>query len=178
MDLVQKGQTADLADTFKQLKLTASWTEAADLDVAAAYEKKDGTKGLVYFGNQGDLNAFPFIKLDKDAGVGNKAAAGGNQETLKVTKLDDIKTLHLIVWDYGNIERGEPGRFGGVKIALIDDTGANHTVKLDGNNLANVVVLATIDNASAIGPKLVNTSKSGVLKGLKTDQQLWDIANS
>lgn len=178
MELVQKGQTANLSDTFTQLKLTASWTEAADLDLAALWEKKDGTKGLVYFGQLGDLNAFPFVKLDKDAGVGNKVASGGNQETLKVTKLDDMKTLHLLVWDYGHIERGEPGRFGGVKIALLDDTNTNHTVKLDGSTLANVIVLATIDNASAVGPKLVNTSKFGVLKGLKNDQQLWDIANS
>jgi tellurite resistance protein TerA len=178
MDLIQKGQTAELSDTFKQIKLTASWTEAADLDIAALYEKKDGTKGLVYFGQLGDLNAFPFIKLDKDAGVGGKVASGGNQETMKVTKLDDMKTVHLLVWDYGKIETGEPGRFGGVKIALVDDTNASHTVQLDGANLANVVVLATIDNNSAVGPKLVNTSKFGVLKGLKKDQQLWDVANS
>lgn len=179
MELVQKGQSANLSDTFKQLKLTASWTEAADLDIAALYEKKDGSKGLVYFGSLGDLNAFPFIKLDQDAGVGNKAAAGGNKETMKITKLDDMKTVHLLIWDYGNIERGEPGRFGGsVKVALVDDTGTDHTVSLDGSTIANIAVIATIDNSSPVGPKLTNTSKFGTLKGLKSDQQLWDIVNS
>lgn len=179
MELVQKGQTANLSESFKQLKLTASWLEASDLDIAALWEKRDGTKGIVYFGKLGDLNAFPYIKLDKDAGVGDKVAAGGNQETLKITKLDDMKTVHLVVWDYGNIQRGEAGRFSGsLKVVLVDDTNTNHTVKLDGSTLANVVVIATIDNSSPVGPKLVNTSKFGTLKGLDRDDPLWAIANS
>jgi uncharacterized protein involved in tellurium resistance len=178
MDLATKGQTAELNETFKQLKLTASWTEAADLDIAALYEKKDGSKGLVYFGQMGDLNAFPFMKLDKDAGVGDKVGSSGNQESMKITNLDQLKAVHLIVWDYGNIEKGAVGRFGGVKLSLKDDTGADHSVSLDGGSMANVVVIASIDNSSPIGPKLVNASKSGTLKGLKSDQQLWDIVNS
>lgn len=176
MDLVQKGQTAEL-ESITGIKLTASWTEAADLDIAALYEAKDGRKGMVYFGSKGDLNGFPHMKLDKDAGVGDKG--GANQETMKIAKLDDMKIVHLCIWDYGNVQKGEPGRFGGtVKVELVDNNSTSHAVKLDGNPIANVVVIATIDNSSPIGAKLINTSKSGVLKGLSNSQQILDIANS
>jgi tellurite resistance protein TerA len=50
-------------------------------------------------------------------------------------------------------------------------------VILDTGDMGNVALIATIDNSSPIGAKLVNTSKAGTLKGLKKLQDLMEIIN-
>jgi hypothetical protein len=55
----QKGQE-DFVD-IKQLKVSMQWTTATDFDLAAAYESKDGQRGLIYFGQLGCLDVFPHI---------------------------------------------------------------------------------------------------------------------
>jgi len=62
MDLVQKGQEANIGG-IKQCMVTLKWTTSTDFDLAAVYEGKDGKTGLVYFGELGDLNAFPLFNL-------------------------------------------------------------------------------------------------------------------
>jgi len=180
MELIQKGQEAEL-DTIKGLKATLTWHESADFDLAALYEMKDGSDGLIYFGNKGDLNASPFIKVGGDAGVGDTVDSGGeNKETLKMTKLDEnVKAIHLVCWDWAKVNSGEHARFAesDVKLEIVDDSGNNHNVKLDCGDLGNVVVVATIDNSSPIGAKFVNTSKAGTLKELKESKQLLEIAH-
>jgi tellurite resistance protein TerA len=44
--------------------------------------------------------------------------------------------------------------------------------------MGNVCCIGTIDNSSPMGAKLVNTSKVGTLKGLKSSDQLMEIAKS
>jgi uncharacterized protein involved in tellurium resistance len=183
MELVQKGSSVDL-DTIKALKATLTWHESCDFDLAALYEMKDGSEGIIYFNNKGDLNTSPFIKVGEDAGVGDTVdggAGGENQETLKMTKLDEnIKTIHLICWDWGQIQNGGHARFAesDVKLSIVDDSGNNHDVKLDCGDMGNVVIVATIDNSSPIGAKFINTSKAGTLKGLKDSKQLLEIARA
>ncbi len=174
MELKQKGAEANVGG-FKQLMVSMKWTTAADFDLAAAYEDKNGKQGLVYFGEQGDLNAFPFMQLSGDEGVGDKG--GDNEETMRITKLDDMKYVWLMCWDYGKVQDGTPARFkdSDVTLAVMDDQGATHEVSLDTGDMGNVALLATIDNSSPIGAKLVNASKAGTLKGLKNIQQLVDI---
>jgi tellurite resistance protein TerA len=176
MELKQKGSEANVGG-FKQLMVTMKWTTAADFDLAAAYEGKDGKQGLIYFGEQGDLNAFPFMQLSGDEGVGD--TGGDNEETMRITKLDDMKYVWLLCWDYGKVQDGAPARFGDsdVNLTVMDDKGASHNVNLDTGDMGNVALLATIDNSSPVGAKLVNSSKAGTLKGLKTLQQLMDIIN-
>ena len=60
MELKQKGSEANVGG-FKQLMVSMKWTTAADFDLAAAYEAKDGNIGLVYFGELGDLNTLPSV---------------------------------------------------------------------------------------------------------------------
>ena len=177
MELAQKGQQAELG-AIKQFMVSLKWTTAADFDLAAAYESKDGKTGLVYFGEKGDLNAFPFMQLSGDEGVGD--AGGDNEETMRVMKLDDMKYVWILCWDYGAVQNGTPARFAGsdASVSLMDDAGANHKVTLDTGDTGNACVMATIDNSSAMGGKFVNTSKAGTLKGLKNLDQLMAIINS
>jgi len=176
MELKQKGSSANVGG-FKQLMVSMKWTTAADFDLSAAYETKEGKQALVYFGDMGDLNAFPFMQLSGDEGVGDKS--GDNEETMRITKLDDMKYVWILCWDYGKVQDGAPARFKGsdVTLTLMDDRGESHKVTLDTGDMGNVALIATIDNSSPIGAKLINSSKTGTLKGLKTLQQLMDIIN-
>jgi len=174
MELKQKGTSANVG-SFKQLMVSMKWTTAADFDLAAVYEDKSGKSGLVYFGELGDLNAFPFMQLSGDEGVGDKG--GDNEEIMRITNLDDMKTVWILCWDYGKIQDGSPARFkeSDVRLSVADDRGVNHNVILNTGDLGNVALIATIDNTSPIGAKLINSSKAGTLKGLKTLEQLLNI---
>ncbi|OQX17051.1 MAG: hypothetical protein BWK80_39695 [Desulfobacteraceae bacterium IS3] len=177
MELKQKGSEANVG-SFKQLMITMKWTTAADFDLSAAYETKEGKQGLVYFGELGDLNAFPFMQLSGDEGVGDKG--GNNEETMRITKLEDMKYVWILCWDYGKVKDGSAARFkdSDVSLTVIDDKGASHGVKLDTGDMGNVALIATIDNSSPIGAKLINASKAGTLKGLKTLEDLMSIIKS
>lgn len=177
MELKQKGQEAQLGG-IKQFMVTLKWTTATDFDLAAAYEAKDGRTGLVYFGEMGNLNEFPFMQLSGDEGVGD--TGGDNKEEMRVMKIDDMKYLWILCWDYGAVQEGKPARFAGsdVEVSVMDDSGTSHAVTLDTGNTGNVCVVATIDNSSAMGAKFMNTSKAGTLKGLKDLNQIMQIIQS
>ncbi len=171
---------ADLttAECIQGLMIAMQWSTAADFDLAAVYEAKDGKEGLVYFGELGDLNKFPFMQLSGDEGIGDKG--GAKEETMQIAKLDDMKFVWILCWDYGKIQDGSAARFreSDVVLSVIDDKGAAYSVKLDTGDMGNVAVIATIDNSSPIGAKLENTSKTGTLKGLKTLDDLMGIIRS
>jgi len=177
MELEQKGASAALGG-LKQFMVSLKWTTATDFDLAAAYQKKDGTNGMVYFGELGNLNEFPFMQLSGDEGVGD--TGGDNEETMRVMKIDDMNFIWILCWDYGAVQDGKPARFEGsdVTISLTDDTGNSHQVTLDTGDIGNVSVVATIDNTSAMGANLTNSSKSGTLKGLANLDQLMGIINA
>lgn len=177
MQLAQKGASANVGG-FKQLMVSMKWSTPIDFDLAAAYVAKDGREGLVYFGDLGDLNVFPFIQLSGDEGVGDKG--GENEETLRITKLVDMKYVWIFCWDYSQVQAGANARFkeSDITLSVIDDTGNNHLVKLDPSINGNTALIATIDCSSPIGSKLINTSKASTLNGLNDLQQLLDIAQS
>lgn len=177
MELKQKGEQANVSG-FAQLLVTMKWTNAADFDLAAVYEKKDGTPpGLVYFGDKGNLNQFPFMQLSGDAGVGDKG--GANEETMRITKLDGLSKVHIICWDYGKIKTGSAARFkdSDVSLYVVDDKGTTYNVNLDTGDMGNTTIIATIDNNNPIGAVLINTSKAGTLKELKQIDSLMAIIN-
>jgi len=177
MKLAQKGAAAEV-DSFKQLLVTMKWTTAADFDIAAAYETKEGKNGLVYFGEKGNLNEFPHMSLSEDAGTGD--AGGENEEKLRISSLDAFKFIWILAWDYGKVQEGTPARFAGSDVSLVvmDDKGTTHDITLDTGDMGNVAVLATLDNSSPMGAKLVNSSKAGTLKGLNDLNQLINIISS
>lgn len=182
MELVQKGQEANLEnDALKQAIVEMSWNSAADFDLAVLIEKKSGGLDMCYFGSLGNLNGWPFMKLSGDAGIGDTVDSGGNKETMRIAKLDDdIAKAHIVVWDYGMVQKGKPARFSDsdVKVKLLDQNGSSHDVSLDTGDAGNVCILASIDNSSPIGAKLVNTSKAGTLKGLSNASTILEIVNS
>lgn len=176
MELKQKGSEAFIA--IKQLMVSMKWTTAADFDLAAAYEGKDGKIGLVYFGELGDLNNFPFLQLSGDEGVGD--SGGDNEETMRITKLDDMKFVWILCWDYGMVQNGQGARFkdSDITLTIMDDAGKSTSVAIDSGDLGNVCCIATIDNVSPMGAKLINASKTGTLKGLKNLDQLMTVIRS
>ena len=177
MELAQKGSEAQVGG-LKQFMVTLKWTTATDFDLAAAYESKDGRTGMVYFGDLGNLNEFPFMQLSGDEGVGD--SGGDNEETMRVMNLEEMKNIWIICWDYGAVQDGKPARFSGsdVTVSLMDDSGTNHDVKLDSGDTGNISVVASIDNSSPMGAKLINESKAGTLKGLSNLDQIMAIINS
>lgn len=162
MELTEKGASAEVGG-FEQLICTMKWTTAADFDLAAVYEKDDGKLEMVYFNKKGSLNEAPFIQLDKDAGVGDQG--GDNSETLRITKLDGKKKVHLIGWDYGQIKKGAAARFDGsdIQIEVKDNTGTTHDVKLCAGEMGNAALIATIE-VTPLGAKLTNNSKAELFK--------------
>ena len=174
MELKQKGSEANVG-VFKQLMVSMKWTTAADFDLSAAYEDKNGKYGLVYFGELGDLNDFPYMQLSGDEGVDD--TGGDNEETMRITKMDDMKQVWILCWDYGKVKTGAPARFkdSDITLTIMDDKGTSHNMGLDTGDLGNVALIATIDNTSPIGPKLINSSKAGTIVGLSNLQQLLDF---
>jgi len=177
MELKQKGASASVG-TFKQLLVTMKWTTAADFDLCAVYESKDGRKGLVYFGDMGDLNGFPYMQLSGDEGVDD--SGGDNEEQMRIASVDEMKYVWILSWDYGKVQDGSPARFkeSDVSLNVMDDRGTSHDVALDTGGMGNVALIATIDNSSPVGAQLVNTSKAGTLKGLTNLNQLVAIIES
>ena len=175
MELAQKGDEAFIP--VKQLMVSMKWSTAADFDLAAAYETKEGKQGMVYLGDLGDMNAFPYMQLSGDEGVGD--SGGDNEETMRITRLDDMSKVWIFCWDYGQVQTGQAARFEGsdVNLNIIDDSGKTVSVPLNTGDTGNVACIATIDNSSPMGAKLINTSSAGTLKGLKTLEQLLTIVD-
>uniref|UniRef100_A0A6M3IZS6 Uncharacterized protein n=1 Tax=viral metagenome TaxID=1070528 RepID=A0A6M3IZS6_9ZZZZ len=156
-----------------------TWTSEIDFDLAALTEMKSGEPQFFYFGNRGMIDKSPYIALDHDAGVGDKEDVGGNQEILRIDKLNDVKKVHLFCWDYKEVQQGGHARFheSDIKIAITENNETEHTVSLDSVEIGNVVLLATIDNTDPSGARFVNRSEIETLKHLNDSQQFINIAN-
>jgi tellurite resistance protein TerA len=159
----------------KQLTASLKWTTAADFDLAAAYESKDGKRGLVYFGDLGQLDAFPYIHLKRDEGVGD--LGGHKKEDLIINNLEVMNSVWLFCWDYSMVQEGRKARFKESDVSLtISDESGNHTnIEIETGEKGNVCYFASIDNSHPKGAKLTNTRLAGTLLGLKTIEQLMAL---
>lgn len=173
MEIVQKGEPTGNHKFVVSLR----WSTAVDFDLAAGYETRQGKQGLIYYGNRGDLNCFPFIELSPDEGVDE--ADGDCEETLLVGSIDEMKYVWLFCWDYGQIQTGSDARFADsdAQVTLTEDTGETYAAKLDTVSSGNVCIVATIDNSDPQSLRVDTDSKSGTLKGLKNLSQLLAIVN-
>ena len=149
---------------IKQLMVSLKWTKAVDLDLMAFYKSKDGQVGGVFSdqypgGTRGDLYAFPFIQLDQDAGLG--ATAGENQETIRITKLDDMAEVYICTLNYSDAAQGKEVSFAEYDghVVVVDDTGESFGIPLESTDKGHAVVIAKIDNTNPIGAKLINENK-------------------
>ncbi|GBC59865.1 hypothetical protein DENIS_0806 [Desulfonema ishimotonii] len=162
MELKQKGANAVLGE-FKQLKVDLVWTAAVDLDLMAFYRTRDGRSGGIYSenytgGSHGDLNAFPFIQLSGDAGVG--AASGDNRETLRIVRLDDFEALYICAVNFTDASAGTGNVFADydARVEVATDKGERHTVALDSAQTGAVAVLCKFEGGF-MGTSLVNDSQ-------------------
>ena len=161
MELKQKGANAQIG-SFKQLKVSLIWTSAVDLDLMAFYKTKDGRTGGIYSdgyagGSLGDLNAFPFIQLSGDEGVG--ATGGDNREELRITKLDDLEELYICALNFTDATGSQSKVFANydARVEVVTDKGETHNVSLDSTKNGSVAVICKFQS-SFMGAQLVNDS--------------------
>jgi uncharacterized protein involved in tellurium resistance len=161
MELKKKGASAALG-SFKQLKVSLIWTSAVDLDLMAFYKTKDGRTGGVYSdnysgGNMGDLNAFPFMQLSGDAGVG--ATGGDNREDMLIANIDQLAELYVVAVNFTDASSGENKVFKqfDARVEVMTDKGETHTISLDSGSPGSVAVLCKFTQ-SFMGAQLANDS--------------------
>lgn len=150
--LREKGDSANIDLTNLHARL--NWRKAVDLDLYAVYQTKDGKEGQVYFGSKGDLTRFPFIRLDKDAGVGS--TAGNNEENIRFADLAHFNHI-LIVANIFSRPDSVFAQFDGHVSVMF----GNQTVEvpLTSKDRGANCVIAHIDN-SGVSPKLVNVNRT------------------
>ncbi|MEM7018262.1 MAG: stress response protein [Pseudomonadota bacterium] len=162
MELKQKGEEAYIA--LKQLVVKLKWKAAVDLDLMAFYKAKDGRTGGVYSanyagGSQGDLNAFPYIQLSGDEGVG--AQGGQSEEAIRISQLEEMETIYICALNFTDASGNQPSTFSqydGV-VELLDDQGKTVTVPLDASEAGTVAVIAKLDCSNFMGPRLINENR-------------------
>ena len=169
----QKNQE-HILDTQK-LKIALNWSSAADFDLAAVYESKEGKRGIVYFGELGKSDAFPYISLDKDAGIGD--AKGAKAEEMNINDLALMKKLWLFCWDYNRVQSGQKARFtkGDIIVKITDDTQKTTRIDIDDSDNGNVCYFACIDSSQSNKLTLKTPQLTGTLRGLKTIEQLMAL---
>jgi len=157
--LKKKGEEAFIA--LKQLMVKLQWTAGVDLDLMAFYQTKEGKVGAVFSnnyagGSMGNLNSFPYIQLSGDAGVG--ATGGNNEETLRITKLDDLAQLYICTINFTFAKTKQNTAFNryDARVLIVDDTGEAIAVPLDSETPGTVAIIAKIDNTGFMGPRLIN----------------------
>lgn len=185
LELKSKGQSANVelsGTTVSQILVDLGWKTPVDLDLMAFIEKKDGTKFALYSdvlsqnkATLGDLNAFPFMTLSGDEGVGNKIDTGTeNQETIKCAKIDDsVAKIDIVALNYkAASEKDSNASFNGlsaaIKMTIVDKSNACDQVDipLSSSEAGVAAHICTIDNTSPIGAQVVNKSTVYDLAGL------------
>ena len=151
--LREKGDSANIDAT--NLHARMSWKKAVDLDLYAIYQKKDGSEGRVYFGSKGSLTSAPYIQLDKDAGVGNRA--GDNQENMRFADLSHYNHVLIVANIFAQSDAVFAQYDGNVQVMFGSQT---IEVPLTSKDRGNNCVIAHIDNTGAAGPKLINANRT------------------
>lgn len=160
--LKSKGEEAYVS--VKQLMVTLRWTADVDLDLMAFYKGKDGQPGGVFSdnypgGSLGSLNAFPFIELSGDEGVGG--TGGDNEEVLRITKMDDLEELYIVALNYTDASQKVSSAFNSYdgSVIVMNDQGEAIEVPLNAAETGHVAVICKIDNSSPMGAKLINMNE-------------------
>lgn len=188
VELKQKGQSAELptdaSGAVKQVLAKLGWNTEVDLDFMCFIEKKDGSTFALLTDQisqkketMGDLNSFPYMSLSGDAGIGGQVADGGNEEVLKIAKVgDEVAKARLVAFNYTAASNRTPMPFKGLnaKVSIVDDKNESYDAILESEEDGIGSLVATLDNTSAIGCKLINDSK--VYKTL--DELLADVPGS
>jgi uncharacterized protein involved in tellurium resistance len=152
-----------------ELTVTLSWNAAVDLDLMAFYQTKSGESGGVYSelyseGGQGNLNAFPYMQLDQDAGLSEDE--GASRETLKIKTLDEISSLYLVAMNFSDAAYNKESSFASFdgQVTIENEKGQKVTVVLASQAVGAAALFATIEHTNDLmGPVLSLTNKSEVM---------------
>ncbi|WP_373501241.1 stress response protein [Desulfococcus sp.] len=162
MELKQKGTKADIG-SFKKIDISLIWSAAVDLDLMAFYRTRDGRTGGVYSDNYqggtlGALDAFPYIRLSGDAGVGG--AGGANREDMSLSRIDDFEEIYICALNFTDAVSGQSRVFADydARIQVATDRGETHTVPLDSTLPGPVAVICRFASGF-IASELVNDSR-------------------
>ncbi|MGL5594627.1 MAG: hypothetical protein ACRDDH_11880 [Cetobacterium sp.] len=98
---LSKGSAGIIDESMKngRCNVKLKWKTGMDLDLHALV-RVGGRTQEVYFRNKGSLNTFPFVKLDQDAGIGNRA--GDNEENLTISRINDIDEVLFFIDAFGH----------------------------------------------------------------------------
>lgn len=122
------------------------WKSKDDFDIAVAYVDKKGETGLVYFVEKGNLKAFPFMQLDKDA---RGSMLFKQRETILIDNLDEMQKVYILCWDYEAIKTSKPASFNKknrVEVAIEDENGFSSVAVLMSDGTFNATCIAKIEN--------------------------------
>jgi len=162
MELKQKGTKADIG-AFKRIDISLIWNAAVDLDLMAFYRTKDGRAGGVYSDNYqggtfGALNAFPYIRLSGDAGIGG--TGGNNREDMSITSIEDFEEIYICALNFTDAAVGESHVFADydATIHVTTDRGETHRIPLDSTQPGSVAVICRFTSGFIAG-ELVNDSR-------------------
>ncbi len=164
--LKQKGEKTNISGN--DFHAILRWKAAVDLDFHCFYQLKTGTpskgllgrilggsgQGRIYFLTRGSKTSSPWIYLDHDAGVGDKA--GNNEENMYFTKLDQIDHA-LIAANIFSKPNADFASFDGV--VTVRGEGREIEVPLIERSPGSWCVIARIDNTGPT-PQLINVNKT------------------
>ena len=172
MELKQKGTKADIG-AFKRIDISLIWSSAVDLDLMAFYRTKDGRTGGVYSDNYqggtlGALDAFPYIRLSGDAGVGS--VGGDNREDMSIGKIDEFEEIFICALNFTDAAAGGSHVFADydARIQVATDRGESHTVPLDSAQQGSVAVICRL-SSGFIASELVNDSRVMGLEAFRAE---------
>jgi len=160
---------------IKDLQVTLFWTAPVDLDLHAYYKTKTrevaetggflsklvksgsgqpAREGRVFFSDRGNKNAFPWIYLDQDAGVGD--VGGENEENLYFTNLEYLEHILIVTNIYNKPDAVFANYDGKVTVKA---SGQSYEVPLTETKPGSYCIIAHVDNSKPSGPVLININK-------------------
>jgi uncharacterized protein involved in tellurium resistance len=163
--LEEKGQNTIINPNSATIKL--QWSTLEDFDIAVLFKTKNDRLDMVYFASKGNLETYPFIRLDKD----ERGGEGKKTETILINHLEEIETLAIIAWDYSN--SGSKANFdkSDVQVTIVDTDDFETTAKLNVTEKSDSVCVASIENKED-GYVFTNISKNFMRKTDKT--VMWE----
>jgi tellurite resistance protein TerA len=114
-ELKEKGQSLKLdhQQDLNHFSISLKWKGEVDLDLLAFYQLKSQQSGSIFSsnytnGDHGQLQAFPFMRLSKDA-IGNHHISQVEQEEIiEVAKLsDEIEVLYLFCLNHTALSKNQ-----------------------------------------------------------------------
>lgn len=143
----KESKVCNLTDLVATLK----WRSSVDLDLWCLYITKDGKTGEIGFSNRGNISGFPYIELDKDAGIGD--SGGDNEENIRFKTLEHIEHAFILANIFNKSNANFASYDGLVSVKSGDQ---DLEVPLTSKTGGSWCVIAHFDNTSPISPMLEN----------------------